>query len=153
MKVHRKRFRTMRIAAIASCLAGLAVPTVAGAMPLPADPPTSGGRTIAVHHDTAARPVAPSGVGADTLSSQSKTMGARPVWPTDIGADTVSSQSKAPAATRAPVVRVVRTVNDSGDQTLAIALASAALGIALFGAAYALTRAVSIQRRVIGSSS
>jgi hypothetical protein len=150
MKVHKKRFRTMRIAVIASCVAGLAAPSIAGAMPLPADPPTSGGRTIAVHHDTAARPVAkPSNFGADTLSSQSKT----PVVSAhgNIGADTVSSQSKVPAA--APVVHVVRTVNDSGDQTLAIALASAALGVALFGAAFALTRTVSIQRRVIGSSS
>jgi hypothetical protein len=152
MKVHKKRFRTMRIAVIASCVAGLAAPSIAGAMPLPADPPTSGGRTIAVHHDTAARPVAkPSDIGADTLSSQSKTTGVRPVvTPSNIGADTLSSQSKVPAA---PVVHVVRTVNDSGDQTLAIALASAALGVALFGAAFALTRTVSIQRRVIGSSS
>ena len=152
MKVRRKRFAIMRAAAIAGCLAGLAAPSVAGAMPLPADPPTTGGKTIAVHHTTASRPVAaPSAIGADTLSSQSKTIGARPVYPTAIGADTLSSQSKVPskAPAAAPVVRDVRT----GDQTLAIVLASAALGIALCGVAYALTRVASIQRRVIGSSS
>jgi hypothetical protein len=137
MKVRRKRFTIMRSAAIAGCLAGLAVPSVAGAMPIVGDP-ILGGHTVAVHH----------AIGADTLSSQSKSPVAKP---SGIGADTLSSQSKAPSSSPS-YVREVRTVNDS-DQTLAIALAAAALGIALCGAGYALTRVASIQRRLIGTTS
>jgi hypothetical protein len=143
MKVHGKRMTTMRSAAIASCVAALAVPSLAGAMPLAGDPPSAAastavsvGPTIALNHENAASRVAAlSGIGADTLSSQSKVTGTAPV--------------PAPA----PVVREVRTVTDSSDRTLAIVLASAALGIALCGTAYALARVAAMQRRVIGSSS
>jgi hypothetical protein len=161
MKVHRKRFTIMRTAAIAGCLAGLAVPSIAGADPFPAASQSGGDQAIAVRHEngptisrspahTAGRPVAaPTAIGADTLSSQSKTTGV--AAPSAIGADTLSSQSKVPAA--APVVRVVHTTDNSSDRTLAIVLASAALGIALCGAAFILTRVASIQRRAVGSSS
>jgi hypothetical protein len=140
MKVHRKRFTIMRTAAIAGCLAGLAVPSVAGAMPLPADPP-SPSPVVLLNH---AKPTA---IGADTLSSQSKI---RAATPTAIGADTLSSQSKTTGGTFA--VHEVRTVSHSDDPTLAIVLASAALGVALFGTGYALTRVASMQRRSVRTS-
>jgi hypothetical protein len=121
MKVHRKRFTIMRTAAIAGCVAGLAVPSIAGAMPLPADPP-SPSPVVLLNH---AKPTA---IGADTLSSQSKTTGGT------------------------FAVHEVRTVSHSDDPTLAIVLASAALGIALFGTGYALTRVASMQRRAVRTS-
>ena len=121
MKVHRRRFTIMRSAAIVGCLAGLAVPSVASAMPISA-PPQSPYPVVTLHHEK------PTAIGADTLSSQSKTTGG-----------TVA-------------VHEVRTVKDSGDRTLAIVFASAALGIALFGTAYAVKRVASMQRR-LGTSS
>jgi hypothetical protein len=139
MKVHSKRFTIMRGAAIAACVAGLAVPSVAGAMPIDHPSPRA---VFVLHHGQ------PTAIGADTLSSQSKIPAAKP---TAIGADTLSSQSKTTGGNFA-VVRTVHTVSDSNDQTLAIALAAGALAIALFGTGYALTRVVSMQRRVASSS-
>ena len=141
MKVHRKRFAIMRTAAIAGCMAGLAVPSVAGADPFPAGSQSGGDQAIAVRHEN----------GPTISRSPAHTAGRPAPAPSAIGADTLSSQSKVPAA--APVVRVVHTTDNSSDRTLAIVLASAALGIALCGAAFILTRVASIQRRAVGSSS
>ena len=44
-------------------------------------------------------------------------------------------------------------MTNDNEHTLAIVLASAALGIALLGTGYALTRVALVQRRMIGSSS
>ena len=89
MKANRKRIRLMRSVAIASCVAGLAAPSMAGAMPLPPDPhssasnpapastaPVTGGRTIAVSHENGAtvRVAKSTDFGADSVSSQSKTI-------------------------------------------------------------------------------
>jgi hypothetical protein len=50
------------------------------------------------------------------------------------------------------IVREVRTVSQGNDHTLAIVLASCALGIALCGTGYALVRLTLIQRRTAASS-
>ena len=60
--------------------------------------------------------------------------------------------SSAPAAQ--PTNTVVRVIQPSDDNhTLAIVLAAAALGIALCGTGYAISRQALLQRRVLGSSS
>jgi hypothetical protein len=66
------------------------------------------------------------------------------------------AQTKAPAVTTAPAsepVTVVRNIPGDTDHTLAIVLASAALGIALCGTAFGLLRVTRIQRRVAGITS
>lgn len=212
MKANRKRIRLMRSMAIASCLAGLAAPSFAGAMPLPGDPPSSattsapttkapvnGGRTIAVRHENQESPsadLAPvyshphphgrpvlastqsSNYGADSVSSQSKTPGSGQgfilasnhttdtqssarsgaqqayVLPASHTTDVQSSPpSSTPVSAPAQLVREVHTVTNGDDHTLAIVLAAAALGIALLGSGYALTRVALVQRRMVGSSS
>jgi hypothetical protein len=196
MKANRKRIKLMRSVAIASCVAGLAAPSMAGAMPLPPDPhssssnpasastaPITGGRTIAVSHENGAtvRVVKPTNFGADSVSSQSKTISsasgpamtpagskyanawaaytrnqssAAYVLPATHTTDVQSSPpGSTPVAAPSEVVREVHTVTNDNEHTLAIVLASAALGIALLGTGYALTRVALVQRRMIGSSS
>jgi hypothetical protein len=193
MKANRKRIRLMRSVAIASCVAGLAAPSMAGAMPLPPDPhssssnpapaataPVNGGRTIAVRHENgaASRGAQPTNFGADSVSSQSKTSGSGQAFilpathQTDVQsgnapaspqpyvlspAHTTDVQSSPPGSTPVSaspqVVREVHTVTNDSEHTLAIVLAAAALGIALLGTGYALTRVALVQRRMIGSSS
>jgi hypothetical protein len=158
MKFHRKRIRLLKGLALAGCTLGLAAPTVASAMPV--DGPISVGRTapVVVLHPHG-RPVLPQ--ANYTLPSSFKTdaqaqaanAGSRTfVLPASHKADVPSS---APAQTTAPtstVVREIRTV-PGDDHTLAIVLASVALGIALCGSAYAISRLTLLQRRVAGTSS
>jgi hypothetical protein len=144
MKVRtKKRIRLMRAAAVATCVAGLAAPSVAGASAGPTPHPH--GRPFA----------APTGISADTISSQSLKPGSSPAYVLP-SSHTTDVQSSPPAATPAPapatVVREVRTVTNSSDHTLAIVLAAAALGIALCGTGYALSRIASIKRRALGSN-
>jgi hypothetical protein len=157
MKVHRRRIRLIKGLALAGCSLGLAAPTVAGAMPI--DGPLSGGRTapVVVIHPHG-RPVIPQ--ASYTLPSSFKTdaqsqaagAGSRTfVLPASHQTD---AQTPPPSQTSAPtstVVHEVRTVQ-SDDHTLAIVLAAAALGIALFGTGYALSRVMVLQRRVASSS-
>jgi hypothetical protein len=157
MKVHRRRIRLIKGLALAGCSLGLAVPTVAGAMPI--DGPLSGGRTapVVVIHPHG-RPVIPQ--ASYTLPSSFKTdaqsqaagAGSRTfVLPASHQTD---AQTPPPSQTSAPtstVVHEVRTVQ-SDDHTLAIVLAAAALGIALCGTGYALSRVMVLQRRVASSS-
>jgi hypothetical protein len=51
------------------------------------------------------------------------------------------------------VVHQVRTVTDTGDQTVAIVLASAALAIALCGTAFVSLRTTRVKRGLAGSAS
>lgn len=194
MKANRKRIRLMRSVAIASCVAGLAAPSMAGAMPLPPDPhssssnptpaataPVTGGRTIAVRHENGAA-IQPKDFGADSMSSQSKTIASSSgpamtpagskyaqawaaytrnhstaqafVLPATHTTDVQSSPpGSTPVSAPSQVVREVHTVTNDNEHTLAIVLAAAALGIALLGTGYALTRVALVQRRMIGSSS
>jgi hypothetical protein len=166
---------------------------MAGAMPLPPDPhssasnpapastaPVTGGRTIAVRHENGAtvRVAKSTDFGADSVSSQSKTIASGQAFilpathQTDVqsgnapaskqpfvlsAAHQTDVQSSPPGSTPVSaspqVVREVHTVTNDNEHTLAIVLASAALGIALLGTGYALTRVALVQRRMIGSSS
>ena len=65
-----------------------------------------------------------------------------------------SLPSSAPAAQPTnTVVREIRTVTSDDNHTLALVLAAVALGIALCGTAYAISRQALLQRRMLGSSS
>ena len=168
MKVHRKRIRLIKGLALAGCSLGLAVPTVAGAMPI--DGPLSGGRTapvVVLHpHGRPVLPQAnytlPSSFKTDA-QAQSQSRLSEPTQLAGAGSRTyvlpashqTDAQTSPPAQTTPPastVVHEVRTVQ-SDDHTLAIVLAAAALGIALCGTGYALTRVSTLQRRVAGTSS
>jgi hypothetical protein len=189
MKAGRKRIKLMRSVAIASCLAGLAAPSFAGAMPLPGDPPSSpttsapvsGGPTVVLRHENQAspragvtpvaihphgRPVLPTtpttartfvlapNHSTDTQSSARSGAQQAFVLPASHTTDAQSSPpSSAPVSAPAQIVREVHTVTSGNDHTLAIVLAAAALGIALLGSGYALTRVALVQRRMVGSSS
>jgi hypothetical protein len=196
MKASRKRIKLMRSVAIAGCLAGLAAPSFAAAMPLPGDPPSSpatsdttsaptqkapvnGGRTIAVRHENQSssrvglapvllhphgRPVlAPTNGRSFVLASNHTTdtqssarSGAQQAYvlPASHTTDVQSSPpGSTPVSTPSQIVREVHTITSGNDHTLAIVLAAAALGIALLGTGYALTRVALVQRRMVGSSS
>jgi hypothetical protein len=160
MKVHRRRIRLIKGLALAGCSLGLAVPTVASASPAGGPGPINGGRTapVVVLHPHG-RPVAvvpnpadfalPSSFKTDA-QSQSAGAGSRTfVLPANHQTDAQTPPpSSAPTST---VVHEVRTIQ-SDDHTLAIVLAAAALGIALCGTGYALSRVALLQRRVPSSS-
>ncbi|HKN94113.1 MAG TPA: hypothetical protein VJU60_07270, partial [Thermoleophilaceae bacterium] len=65
----------------------------------------------------------------------------------------VRQHKASPAPAPSVIVREVRTITQGSDHTLALVLASAALGIALCGTAFAVVRTARIQRRVLGSNS
>jgi hypothetical protein len=157
MKVHRRRIRLIKGLALAGCAVGLAAPTVAGAMPV--DGPISAGRTapVVVIHPHG-RPVLPQAhyalprsfktdAQSDAAGAASRTFFLSASHKADVPSS-APSQTTAPTST---VVREVRTVQ-SDDHTLAIVLAAAALGIALCGTGYALSRVMVLQRRVASSS-
>jgi hypothetical protein len=157
MKVHRRRIRLIKGLALAGCSLGLALPTVAGAMPI--DGPNTGGRTapVVVLH-AHGRPVLPQANYTLPRSfktdaqSQAAGSGSRTfILPATHTSDVPSS---APAAQPTnTVVREIRTVTSDDNHTLAIVLAAVALGIALCGTGYAISRQALLQRRVLGSSS
>jgi hypothetical protein len=165
MKVHRRRIRLIKGLALAGCSLGLAVPSIAGASPAGGPGPISGGRTVSVvtyhNHGRAVVPLAsdfvlPSSFKTDAqqqAASQRAGSGSRVfVLPASHQTDAQTpppAQSSPPAST---VVHEVKTVQ-SDEHTLAIVLAAVALGIALCGTGYALTRLSTLQRRVAGSSS
>jgi hypothetical protein len=155
-----KRIRLLKGLALAGCAAGLAAPSVAGAMPvdgpIPHFPTTQQTTTTYHPHGRPASAVytPPATFKTDTQSSQQAAgVGARVfVLPSSHKADVPSSTPATPSS--APtVVREVRTVTNDSNHTLAIVLAAAALGIALCGTGYALSRLALIQRRSLGSSS
>ncbi|HET8673546.1 MAG TPA: hypothetical protein VFL87_07920 [Thermoleophilaceae bacterium] len=119
------------------CLgAVLAVPAVAGAVPINGVGPAVPVSSYHPHGRPAAVGVA---AGHYALPSSFKT----------------DAQTRPPAVTTVPVSHASATSQLTGDSdhTLAIVLASTALGVALFGTAYAAFRVTRIQRRLAGSSS
>ena len=136
MKAHLRIRRALRSLAVTGCLgAVLAVPAIAGAAPINggggAPVPTSSyhphGRPAAVFV-TAGHYSLPTGFKTD-------------------------AQTKPPAVTTVPASQPSATSQGDSNHTLAIVLASAALGVALCGTAYAAFRVTRIQRRLAGSSS
>jgi hypothetical protein len=155
MKSNRKRIRLLRRLALAGCLAGLAVPATSAAKPVPADPPTSADVQTAVRHDNGYATLPqhsyslPSGFHTEV---QSASRG--PAQPFTLPAGFKSEvQRSAPSPTTSspsPVISDI-TVTHEGGRTLAIVLASIALGIAIASAAYGIVRMTRMQRRLVGS--
>jgi uncharacterized protein HemX len=120
--------------ALGVCVSALALPAAAAAQPLQYTPPTT---AVTTHHPHG-RPAAFAG---STITAG-----------TGRQAD-VPRHKASPAPTSSVIVREVRTITQGSDHTLALVLASAALGIALCGTAFAVVRTARIQRRVLGSNS
>lgn len=127
--------------ALAGCASALALPSAAGARPIdyhPLSPQAAAAVAASNSVHPHGRPAAysayqlPSGFRTDAQTN---------------GSPATTSQ------TPSVVVHEVRTVTNGSNHTLALVLASAALGIALCGSAYAVFRTARIQRRVLGSNS
>jgi len=135
MKAHLRIRRALRSLAVTGCLgAVLAVPAVAGAVPI------NGGGAVPPAYHSHGRPAAVDlSAGHYSLPAGFKT----------------DAQTKPPAVTTVPASApaAVSPLSGDSDHTLAIVLASAALGVALCGTAYAAFRVTRIQRRLAGSSS
>jgi hypothetical protein len=129
MKVQKRRNRLLRRLALAACLAALAVPTAASAQPQ--------------------LPGWQNGVGSSATTDKPYTLPAS--FKPEV--TTPASPNSTPVVAAPAIVREVRTVTDNSERTLALVLASVALGIALCSTAYAAVRFQRIQRRVPGSSS
>jgi hypothetical protein len=157
MKAHRPLKRALRALALTTCAFALALPAAAGARPIiyhsvsQLTATTSTGPIAPSAYHAHGRPSAYSAV--DEPSSDVQTpragFGLPPGFHTDAQSPAKPATSTAPAV----VVREVHTVTNGSDHTLAIVLASCALGIALCGSGYAVSRTVRLQRRVAGSSS
>ena len=141
MKFHRRRIRLLKGLALAGCTLGLAVPSVAGAMPV------DGPITRPHQAQPPASYTLPSGFQTDAQSQGSFSRTPHYVLPSSHKVDVPSPNS---TATPSPVVREVQT--HEGSRTLAIVLAACALGVALFGTAYAIARVTLVQRKQLGSS-
>jgi hypothetical protein len=129
LKPHNKRVRTRRVLAIAGCVASLAVPTAAVAMPLPPDPPASTHSTQTYAPDAFA-----GGLGAHPHKA-----------PDESGARLDHRGLKEGNSS----VTVNRTFSYNSDRTLAIVLAASALGIALCATGYAVVRVSRLPRTLI----
>jgi hypothetical protein len=94
----------------------------------------------------------PAGFHTDAQTNARPVTGQRYTLPADFASDT-QSNAKPVTTTQAPNV-IVREVQPQGgdDHTLAIVLASCALGIALCGTGFALVRTGRLQRQVAQSS-
>jgi hypothetical protein len=133
----------VRAIALAGCVSALALPAAAGAMPIrdsgyvaPSD--SSQPYTLPANFKTDVQSSAP--------NEQAFTL------PASFRSEVTSPPQSAPASS--PVfVHDVRTVHNYDGRTLAIVLASVALGIALAGTGWVAVRLTQMQRRAIGSSS
>jgi hypothetical protein len=145
MKAHRRITRAIRALAVTGCLAALAIPASAVARPLDYHPVSEQVNAIAAaqaYHNHG-RPAAFAGDQPQyTLPAGFHTDGASSGY-----------QPAATTSTQTPSVVVREFHSTTGDDhTLAIVLASAALGIALCGAGYTVFRTTRLNRRLVESS-
>jgi hypothetical protein len=146
MEATKKRITMPRAVVVAGCLAAIAGPASASAMPIGPD------AYQASPSSTAAPYVSDAYAGGLTQVRPSDTSGAR--------LDHRGLQTPKPVAQPSPVTgsttsvtREMPTISGDDNGTLAIVLASSALGLALCGAGYATVRLTRIQRRNAQSSS
>jgi hypothetical protein len=146
MKAHSRIRRALRTLALTGCLSALVLPAAAIARPIdyhPLSPQAAAAIASSNQFHPHGRPAAFAGTGSSAYRQPAG-------FTTDAqtnGTPTTTAQ------TPSVVVREVRTITSGSNHTLALVLASAALGIALCGSAYAVIRTTRIQRRVVGSSS
>jgi hypothetical protein len=149
MKAHHKRIRVFRSLAIAGCLAGLAVPTTAGAMLIPDSP----------HHLTKAQSQQPYSLPSNFHSEVQSTV--QPYSPpsrfrTEVQTPTAGGQTALALRRSAPnpaVVRQFETVTSNDGRTLAIVFAAVAIALALCAIAYSTIRVAQARRSGLGSGS
>jgi hypothetical protein len=160
MKAHRRITRAIRALAVTGCFAALAVPASALARPLEYHPVSQQVKAIAAAqaYHTHGRPAAYAGDQSYTLPAGFKSdspSGSNPSnynLPAGFTSDGAGSGYQ-PVSSTQPTSVIVREVpTNSNDHTLAIVLASAALGIALCGSGYAVFRTTRLQRRLVQSS-
>jgi hypothetical protein len=154
MKAHRRLHRALRTLALGGSICALALPAAAGARPI--DSPAAQPAPSSTFHPHG-RPAAFAGatVTAGT-GQQADALQQRTAYSPPAGFTTDRQSGGAPSTTTqtpSVVVREVHTITNGSNHTLALVLASAALGIALCGSAYAVFRTTRIQRRVLGSNS
>jgi hypothetical protein len=177
MEANKKRITMPRAVVVAGCLAAIAGPASASAMPVGPD------AWQATHSSAPAPYVSDAYAGGLTQVKPSDTSGARldhrglqtpkpAAQPSPAGRSYVKATSALTAAQLAAaygtgsahraqpvtgsttsVTREVRTISGDDNSTLAIVLASSALGLALCGAGYATVRLTRIQRRIAQSGS
>ena len=152
MKARHKRIRVFRRLAIAGCLAGLAVPTTAGAM-LPRDTP---------YHLTKEQSQQPYSLPSNFRSEVQSTV--QPYSPpsrfrTEVQTPTTGTAGGQPgvalrrSAPNPTVIHQFETVTNNDGRTLAIVLASIAIALALCALAYSTIRVAQVERRGLGSGS
>ncbi len=122
---------------LGGCVSALALPTAAVAQPRDYQPAAASPAPPTLHHPHG-RPAA---FAASTITAG-----------TGQQADAVRHATGSVPAPSV-IVREVHTITQGSDHTLALVLASAALGVALCGSAFAVVRTARIQRRVLGSNS
>ena len=166
MKAHRRIRRALHTLALTGCVSALALPAVASARPIdyhPLSPQVAAAIASSNHVHPHGRPAAfaatgssayrqPAGFTTDAQTNATPSSAYRQPagFTTDAQTNgTPSTTAQAPSV----VVREIHTITSGSNHTLALVLASAALGIALCGSAYAVIRTSRIQRRVLGSSS
>jgi hypothetical protein len=157
MKAHSPLKRTLRVLALSSCVLALALPAAAGARPIVYQPVSqlTGNTNTAPAAPTLYHPHGrPSAYSAlDEPSSNVQNPPARYSLPAGFHTDAQSTGKPTTGTVPNVIVREVRTISNGSDHTLAIVLASCALGIALCGTAFAVSRTARLQRRVAGSNS
>jgi hypothetical protein len=169
MKAHSPTARTLKAFTILGCIGALALPAAAGARPIiyhqmghPALTPAYTSQVASSSHHPHGRPAAyaatayslPGGFATDTQSGTRSATTTAYKLPGGFSTDAQSGARPATSTgTPSVVVREVHSITNGPDHTLAIVLASAALGIALCGSGYAVFRTGRLQRRVAGSNS
>lgn len=166
----KKRIRMPRAVIVAGCLTALAAPGSAFAMP------SHGDSWTAVRAENGPSHVVANAGASDESGARLDHRGLRDSQPHRVLPMSHHAQSSAPAiaertyalppgymtdaqssapakSTPATVTREIRTVSGDNDHTLAIVLASCALGIALCGTGFAAIRLAQIKRRVLGTNS
>jgi hypothetical protein len=160
MNSTKTRIRMPRAILVAGLVAAVAAPSAAMAKPLGWDNVAQRYENSAQSQDSGSQPASkpyrlPTSFHSDASSAAS--VPHKPLYALPDGFQSEAANS-APVSTTtgsnpSVVVREVRTITQDDNHTLAIVLASCALGIALCGTGYALVRLSLIQRRTAASSS
>ena len=159
MNSTKKRIHMPRAILVAGMVAAVAAPSAAMARPLGWDNVAQRYENSAQSSDNSSQPASKPYELPASFHSEVTTPARVPVKQPYTLPNTFHSEAQhsAPVSTTtgsnpSVIVREVRTVTQDENHTLAIVLASCALGIALCGTGYALVRLTLIQRRSPASS-
>lgn len=156
MQAHNPLRKALLAFSLVGCICALALPAAAGARPITyhsvssLTASTSTGSTAPTPYHPHGRPSAYSALDEPSAAHVQTTGG----YGLPAGFHTDAQTNGTPTTTGASpsvVVREIRTVSNGSDHTLAIVLASCALGIALCGTAFAVSRTARLKRQVAQS--